>query len=170
VVKSYRCCRSFRHLNSYPRELIEAGYDTPGKDAYYPQGLLSCLYRAGCALPYAWNFTSQSDERKSCIDLLKNLPPEDVLILDRGYYSFELLTECKSHGIIPLFRLASHIFKKKRENSRSNDFAITVYPTGEIKKKAKDNDLNLDLDPTSLRIVNYKVKETEMTLATLLLD
>lgn len=153
-----------------PPGLKKADYETPGKDAYYPQGLLSCLYRAGCALPYAWNLTSQSDERKSCIDLLKKLQPGDILILDRGYYSFELLSECKSRRIIPLFRLPSHVFKKKREENKSNDYLITVYPTNEIKKKVKDNNLDLDLDPISLRIVNYKVKETEMTLATLLLD
>ena len=153
-----------------PRELIEDGYETPGKDAYYPQGLLSCLYRAGCALPYAWNFTSHGDERKSCIDLLKKMRAGDILILDRGYYSFELLSECKARGIIPLFRLASHIFKKKRVGNKSDDYIITVYPTGEIKKKIKDKKISLNIDPIKLRIVNYRVKGTEMTLGTLLLD
>ncbi|WP_221902056.1 hypothetical protein [Bathymodiolus platifrons methanotrophic gill symbiont] len=34
-----------------PRELIDHHYRTPSKDAYYPQGLLSCLYQLKSKIP-----------------------------------------------------------------------------------------------------------------------
>lgn len=153
-----------------PRELTEVGYDTPSDNAYYPQGLLSCLYRAGCALPYAWDFASHANERASCSKLLENLGREEILILDRGYYSFELLSECKARGIIPVFRLSSLQLKNERKDREGNDYKITVLPTKKLIKKVKSNGLEISLDPIEVRIVNYRAGDTDISLATLLLD
>ena len=46
-----------------PRPLVEAGYRTPNPDAWYPQGLLSCLYRLDNRMPVDFILSSDANER-----------------------------------------------------------------------------------------------------------
>src|SRR5438094_3873670 len=41
-----------------PRELLACGYSTPTQHAYYPQGLLSCLYQLKSQLPFDFDLAS----------------------------------------------------------------------------------------------------------------
>ena len=74
---------------SLPRPLIDAGYDTPSAQAHYPQGLLSCLYQS--RLPVDFDLCPHNNERTAALAHLKALQASDVIVYDRGYYSFELL-------------------------------------------------------------------------------
>jgi len=130
-----------------PRDLINEGYEVECDKAHYPIGLLSCLYRAGCSLPYAWNFSADKCERRACLDLLKHLRKGDIVILDRGYYSFCLLAECKSRGIIPVFRLSSTHLKNQRKGQKSNDFIVTVKPDRKVIAAVKKGELSIAIDP-----------------------
>ena len=46
-----------------PRALIKAGYRCPSDNAYYPQGMVSCLYRLKTQLPVDFDIVAHGDER-----------------------------------------------------------------------------------------------------------
>ena len=85
-----------------PRELIDKGYRTPSEDAYYPQGLLSCLYQLKSKIPYDFDLVSHGNERQCALAHLKTLTTDDVVVYDRGYFSYAMLYYmCK--GVFILF-------------------------------------------------------------------
>ena len=47
-----------------PRELIEAGYRCPSPNAYYPQGLVSCLYQLKTQIPTDFDMAAHGNERR----------------------------------------------------------------------------------------------------------
>jgi hypothetical protein len=66
-----------------PRELLACGYSTPAKNAYYPQGLLSCLYQLKSQLPFDFDLAPHANERLSASPQL--LQAGDIVVYDRGY-------------------------------------------------------------------------------------
>ena len=46
-----------------PRPLVERGYPTPNANARYPQGLVSCLYRADRRIPFDFSLSADACER-----------------------------------------------------------------------------------------------------------
>ncbi len=82
-----------------PRPLLEAGYALPNAQAHYPQGLLSCLYRLHSRLPVDFDLHAHGDERAAARAHLQALAPSDLVVYDRGYYSFELLCAHRQRGL-----------------------------------------------------------------------
>ena len=74
-----------------PRTLVSDGYKTPNDDAHSPQGLVSCLYEIRSQLPYDFDLVSHADERRCARTHLDTLTDNDVVVYDRGYYSYALL-------------------------------------------------------------------------------
>ena len=81
-----------------PRPLVEAGYQTPNPDAWYPQGLLSCLYRLDNRMPVDFILSPDTNERTAALTHLGALSPGDVVVLDRGYFSFVMLHAMTARG------------------------------------------------------------------------
>ena len=46
-----------------PRPLVERSYPTPNANARYPQGLVSCLYRADRRIPFDFSLSADACER-----------------------------------------------------------------------------------------------------------
>ena len=76
-----------------PRELINSGYKAPNNHQYYPQGLMSTLYNLGSGLIYDGLLTPDRNERICLLNHMENLSPGDVLVLERGYFSYLILTK-----------------------------------------------------------------------------
>ncbi len=75
-----------------PRQLQkQGGYKLPSSTSYYPQGLLSCLYRLEPKLPIDFELNPSNDERKMALRHLQCLQANDVVVYDRGYYSYPML-------------------------------------------------------------------------------
>ena len=151
-----------------PRPLVRAGYRTPGDKAHYPQGLLSCLYQLRARLPVDFDLHAHGDERRAALAHLAALAPGDVIVYDRGYYSFQLLhahCERRLHAVFRLQRNANALFREFMLGDRS-DALVTVLPSDRARQQCPQAALR----PCRVRLVKYAIGDRSYTLATTLLD
>jgi len=142
-----------------PRPLAEHGYPVPAPNAHYPQGLLSCLYRLRTRVPVDFDLHRHADERRAALPHLDVLRPGDVVVYDRGYFSEAFLREHVARGLHPVFRL------KRTANRDIRDFAQGPGREAEIVLAPND-----PAGPLRLRLVKYRMKDSEYLLGTTLLD
>jgi len=90
-----------------PHELLTVGYTAPNKHQYYPQGLMSTLYHLGSGLIYDGILDSEKNERDVLLAHMERLSPGDVLVLDRGYFSYLILVKAIEKGIHLICRMQS---------------------------------------------------------------
>lgn len=126
-----------------PRKLARAGYAVP-HGGYYPQGLLSCLYRLRQRLPVDFDLHSHADERRATLAHLAHLEENDVVVYDRGYFSFAFLRAHLERGLHPVFRLKAGACK-----------AVTTFAVGD----AVDAEVEVDGEGLRMRLVKYSVKD-----------
>src|SRR5207253_9329658 len=114
-----------------PRELLASGYSTPTTHAHYPQGLLSCLYQLKSQLPFDFDLTSHANERLSAMRHLQVLQTDDVVVYDRGYFSYVLLHRHAQTGIHAIFRLEENSYNEIKTffASAETDTQITLLPS-----------------------------------------
>lgn len=155
-----------------PRTLIEKGYDTPSNSSHYPQGLVSCLYQLKSKIPYDFDLVNHGDERACALSHLKALKKDDIVVYDRGYFSYAMLYFHVQLGINPVFRLrngANAAIDKFRLSDKV-DQIITLNPTGATKAHIKKTFSEIKITPLKLRLVKYKIAETTYCIGTTLLD
>jgi Domain of unknown function (DUF4338)/Transposase DDE domain len=155
-----------------PRELLACGYATPCKTAHYPQGLLSCLYQLKSRLPFDFDLTSHANERLSAIRHLEVLQTDDVVVYDRGYFSYLLLHRHSQAGIHAIFRLQENSSSaiKAFFASPQTDTEITLLPSPQTRNEIRSRYPDLDVIPLKLRLLKYKIADTVFCLGTTLLD
>lgn len=107
------------------------GYKLPCSHAFYPQGLISCIYRLKSKLAYDYTLVSSMNEQEEAIKHLSHLKENDVVVYDRGYLSYALLYMHNELRIDGIFRLKKKSFKVI-DNFIAND----------------DNDLIVELTPS----------------------
>lgn len=153
-----------------PRELIKSGYRTPNKDARYPQGLMSCLYEIRSQLPYDFDLVAHEDERRCALQHLHRLRPGDVVVYDRGYFSYALLHHHRRLGIHAIFRLqaASGLEISRFFSSKETDKIVTIAPARAAVLKWKHS--GLDITPSKLRLLKYEIAGSTYCLATTLTE
>ncbi len=141
-----------------PRELVRAGYDPPGPQAHYPQGLLSCLYQLRRRLPCDFELVSHGDERRAARQHLATLGRGDLVVYDRGYYSRALLQAHHDRQVEAVFRLKRDACRPVRDflAGSSCDEIVSLESAGTA--------------PLRLRLVKYDVHDTTYVLGTTLLD
>jgi hypothetical protein len=152
-----------------PRDLVECGYSTPVKTAYYPQGLLSCLYQLQSRLPFDFDLASHGNERLSAIRHLETLENGDVVVYDRGYFSYLLLYRHYERGLHAIFRLqenSSSAIKAFFANPEQTDIEITLPATPAARSQCPD----LNLPPLKLRLLKYEIAGSMFCLGVTLLD
>ncbi len=155
-----------------PRELVSSGYRTPNKEAHYPQGLVSCLYEIRSQLPFDFDLVSHADERACAIKHLEALEDNDVVVYDRGYFSYVMLRQHAQTGIHAIFRLQENNISVIQEffASEEPDRVVTIFPSrraiSDIRKKHPD----LDIVPLKMRLLKYEVSGSTFCLGTTLLD
>lgn len=155
-----------------PRELLQEGWKTPGKNIYYPQGLLSCLYRVGDRMPLDFELLSKSDERQAALLHLRRARAGDVAVYDRGYYSFELLHQHDRRGIDCIFRIqtgSTSPFKAFIESGETEQ-VIDLMPGNDCARRWRQAHPGEALHPIRVRLVRYRAGDTDYFLATTLLD
>ena len=157
--------RSKIHL---PRRLRRDRYRCPSDRSHYPQGLLSSLFQLRARLPCDLDLSCHENERRAARDHLRALRPGDVVVFDRGYYSFALLHACARRGLHPLFRLQANASGLVRDFIPSDDAdrTVPVEPTQTARQQQPD----AVLQPVPARFVNYTAGGNDYTLATTLLD
>lgn len=156
-----------------PKDLIKEGYKVPFEKAYYPQCLVSCVYEVLTNLPIDFEVSKIINERKCLINHLKIIEKNSVLLMDRGYFSFETLVTCIENSISPIFRLQKlNGYKeiKKFRNSNKTDVTIMLQPPKNLLEDVKNGKIAININPIKVRLIKYKIGENEYVLLTTLLD
>jgi len=156
-----------------PRELINNGYKTPNDDAHYPQGLVSCLFELRSRLPFDFDLVSHGNERRCARKHLNTLEADDVVVYDRGYFSYAMLHHHCKTGIHAIFRLqqsTNSVIQRFFDNEGENDkiVTITVSPSRRAEHKRKHPDI--DIVPLKMRLLKYVVSDTTFCLGTTLTE
>lgn len=155
-----------------PRQLISSGYQTPSDNAHYPQGLVSCIYQLKSKIPYDFDLVSHSDERKVAVTHFKVLKQNDVVVYDRGYFSYIMLYCHVVQGIHTVFRIQKNTYKVIQEfmTSDSTDTIVTIKPVKSSQKEILSKKPDIKFIPIKLRLLKYTISGTTYTLGTTLLD
>lgn len=155
-----------------PRKLISDGYKLPAEKANYPQGLLSCLYQVKSQIPYDFDLVSHSNERTCAEQHLNALKSNDVVIYDRGYFSYLMLHHHLKSNIHAVFRLQESGFTVIRKFFKSPDIDIivSIEPSPLVQKDILEKHPGLDITPLRMRLIKYFIGENTYCLGTTLLD
>ena len=135
--------------------------------AHYPQ-LLSCaLFDVLLKIPLnlMWGAHDVS-ERTMALELIKDLGPGDLLLLDRGYPGFELFEKLLSQGANFLVRLPDNgLFKPVAEflAQGHRDGKVTLNPPQELVRQRLKNGEPAPV-PIRLRVVRMRTKGSKTAL------
>jgi hypothetical protein len=155
-----------------PRELIEQNYQTPSNEAYYPQGLLSCLYQLKSKIPYDFDLVKHGNERQCALAHLNTLTTDDVVVYDRGYFSYAMLYYHIQKGIHPVFRLQKNTFKAIDDfrNSTQTDQIITLLPTKDTQRDIRKQYPKIQFEALTIRLIKYTIEGKTYCIGTTLLN
>lgn len=155
-----------------PRELIDQNYRTPSKDAHYPQGLLSCLYQLKSKIPYDFDLVNHANERQCALAHLKALMANDVVVYDRGYFSYAMLYYHVQKGVHPIFRLQKNTFKEIDDfrNSTKTDQIITLIPAKDTQRDIRKQYPDIQFEALTIRLIKYTLEGKTYCIGTTLID
>ncbi len=155
-----------------PRKLANNGYKLPSNTANYPQGLLSTLYQLKSQLPFDFTLVSRFDERMCARQHLEVLEPDDLVVYDRGYFSYFMLHQHHKTGIHAIFRLPESSFTVIRKffKSPETDTIVIIYPSSESQPEIWKKHPDLDFIPVKIRLIKYNIGDTTYCLGTTLIQ
>ncbi len=155
-----------------PRPLRHADYDLPSDKSHYPQGLVSCLYQLKSQIPHDFELASHMDERRMALAHLKTLRSGDVVVYDRGYFSYAVLYAHQKKGVDVVFRLSRRAGKgiEVFMDSSATDHIVTIEIAPTRQKAIREKHPDMEFRPLSLRLIKYVFDGTTYTLGTTLLD
>jgi len=153
-----------------PRELRACGYQVPGEKAHYPQGLLSCLYQLKSQLPVDFDLVAHANERWCALRHLECLEENDVVVYDRGYFSYPLLHRHCATGIHAIFRLqeSSSTVIQEFFASPHPDTEVTIDPSPRARAEIHQQYPDLDIVPLRMRLLKYEIAGSVFCLGTTL--
>lgn len=148
------------------------GYKQPCENAYYPQGLLSCLYRLKPKIPVDFDLVAHGNERKLARTHLRSLQANDVVVYDRGYFSYAMLCFHLQRGIHPIFRIKANLYGDIDQFTASDetDKIIEIFPSEKRRKDIHKDYPEIEITPLKLRLLKYNVAGETYTLETTLYD
>lgn len=155
-----------------PRELRAAGYPVPSDSAHYPQGLLSCLYQLKSQLPFDFDLVSHGNERLCAMRHLETLEKDDVVVYDRGYFSYPLLYHHHQRGVHAVFRLQESMPTVIQDflSSSQTDAEVLLYPSPRHQADIRRQLPDIDIAPLRMRLLKYEVAATTFYLGTTLVE
>ncbi|MDE0241031.1 MAG: IS4 family transposase [bacterium] len=155
---------------SLPRPLAEAGYRVHTPSAYYPLGLVSCLYRLDTGTPVDFSLSAATDERAAALAHLDALQPDDIVVFDRGYFSFALLYTVVWGGAHPVFRICRSSAFDDFINGDLDDTLVSTVPKRHTRTRLRAALPGRRFEPIDLRLVRCTSGDSEYALATTLTD
>jgi len=155
-----------------PRSLTSCGYKLPTDSANYPQGLLSCLYQLKSQMPFDFDLVAHKNERTCAKQHLQVLEKNDVVVYDRGYFSYPMLHQHIQSNIHAVFRLQEQSYPVIRDffSTEQTDIIATIYPSEKRRYKIKQTHPNLDIIPLKMRLIKYEIAGETYCLGTTLVD
>ena len=153
-----------------PRPLVEVGYPLPTPAAHYPQGMVSCLYRLNTGTPVDFSLSADAEERTAALAHLDALEPGDIVVFDRGYFSYVLLYAAVWRGAHPVFRLRRSSGFDDFIDGDLDDTVVSAMPRKHAQVRLRAAFPGRRFDPVDLRLVRYTHGDGEYVLATTLAD
>ena len=155
-----------------PRELIASGYKPSSPNVHYPQGLLSCLFQVKSQMPLDFDLVAHGDERGCAKRHLAVLEKGDVVVYDRGYYSYDLLRNHYKTGVHAIFRLQTSRIIPFREFAEGpqQESLITIYPTSTCLANLRKENPGINPDPLQMRLIKYEQAGKVYCLGTTLIE
>ncbi len=155
-----------------PRQLLGNGYKLPHKNAHYPFGLVSCLYQLRAKIPIDFDLKVATGERTHALSHLRKLSKGDIVVYDRGYFSYAMLYWHLKKEIHPIFRMPIQTYSVISDFMRSNktDAVVEITLTREKYTKIRAKDPNIGSQKLTLRLIKYQIEDNAYTLGTTLLD
>lgn len=158
-----------------PRGLVASGYGMRNPKSHYPLGLISCLYDLRSGIPYDFDLNGNMNERKSAEQHLANLGAKDLVIYDRGYFSYAMLLAHSEGNVGAIFRIkSSKNFAEIQtfiENKHQRDGVITIFPDNpQTKYGIRKSHPDIEFRPLEVRIVKRVINGKVWVFATTLLD
>jgi hypothetical protein len=151
-----------------PRSMLAEGYK-PQRSGYYPKGMVSTLYQLKSKIPYDFNLSKNEGERGRALRHFDVLKRDDVVVYDRGYFSFMMLFEHAKKGFHGIFRLRTdsglnEIMRFIKSGETDKIVTVSAYPA--LKKTHPD----IDFPEIKLRLIKYTYDKTDFYVATTLLS
>ncbi len=158
-----------------PRELIKEGFKLYDKERgrYYPQGIMSCLYNLQEKVIYDFSLVSHMNERLCALEHMKQLTNNDVMIFDRGYFSYLLFYKAVESNVEAIFRIQTGGANKeilKFIKGEKDDDLIEYSPSTTVRHDLKKAGYILDIKPLRMRLIKKKIGNETYIYATTLLD
>ncbi|MCD6294415.1 MAG: IS4 family transposase [Deltaproteobacteria bacterium] len=155
-----------------PRPLVKNGYPLPSYKANYPQGLVSCLYNLKTWLPVDFDLVAHANERSCALKHLQALEKGDIVVYDRGYFSYMLLYRHQKIGIHAVFRLKKSNFSVINDffESPETDIITKVELVGKSRRKILAEYPDFNFIPLPIRLIKYTINGNPYCLGTTLLD
>ena len=124
------------------------------KHKTYCSGLLSSLFDIDKKIPINYSLFKSFDEREALISQFPYLKKNDVLIMDRGYYSDDLLKQIYDQNFDAVFRIKNNSKFVKQLNNNNETVINKVIDGKNIKVK----------------IVHYTINKEEYYICSTLID
>lgn len=153
-----------------PRTMLKQGFDKPAT-ANYPQGLLSTLYQLKLKMPYDFDLVKHGDERVCALSHFSTLNADDVVVYDRGYFSYKMLYEHVESGIHAIFRLQRNSYSEIDNfitQSLTTDSVVMIEPIDKTRRNIVEKYPELNIRPLKLRLIKYTYEGTEYYLGSTL--
>ena len=137
--------------------------------AAYPQGVLSTLYQLKSALPVDFDLVSHGNERLCAEKHLSVLRRGDVVVYDRGYFSYVLLhlhCETQIHAVFRLQANCGPVISDFIAGTKT-DVVVELYPSSETLKDIASNRPELLMVPHTVlsRVADTVASQTGFSAA-----
>lgn len=134
-------------------QLRKEGYSCEMSNRY-PTGMLNATVDLMYGFVSDTEMTSNLSERAYVFEQLKKFNADDIIVMDRGYYSYELTQAFMSKKIHPIFRMSTHMKTIRRFQKQQSNDKLMVF------RKGKGH--------TRLRVIRYTINSQDYFLATTL--
>ena len=155
-----------------PRPLIKDGYKLPHDKAHYPFGLVSCLYQLRSKIPVDFDLKAATGERTYALAHLNKLVAGDIVVYDRGYFSYAMLYWHTKNAIHPIFRMPIQtypVIKEFFEGERTDEI-VEIFLTRERFTKIRKKDPRVGVQSLRIRLIKYQIENESYVLGTTLFD
>lgn len=156
-----------------PRGLLDNGYKiVKDRGRHYPQGTMSCIYNLQEQIVHDFSFGSNADERACALDHFKHINAGDLVIFDRGYFSYFMFYMALQSNIHAVFRMQHGTVNGKVAefwDSDINDTIIEYVPSSAVKSDLRKRGHKLDFKPITMRLIKHKIKDETYVYATTLI-
>lgn len=134
---------------------------------------MSCMYNLQEQMVYDVELVSHGDERSCALAHLTRLSEGDLVIFDRGYFSYLILYRTIELNLHAVFRMQGGTGNGKVAEfwkSAEEDILIEYEPSTTVKYELKKRGHALHFKPLKIRLVKHRIGDETYVYGTTLID